>query len=546
MRRLFGTISPIALFAITVLAIASVAACGNKSQRADKLVSDKDPVRGFMEHIPADTAYAFVSLQPLPLDILHTWFEKFSQPLSAVMPVMESALNDPTLPAPVRLIAAVSREFGDDYSAERVKELGLTLTPRMSLHGLGLMPVLRMDLGDPEKFVAFLDRVETNAGITPTMETYENHEFRSYSFDGGYTILAVQNRQVVFGATPARAATLFTPYALGAEVATPSMAEQDVLTPISTSYGFEKFGTGFIDLRRIFNQALEEGTSIHHRIFADGPRPQLPQECVSEVKSILAVAPRAVFGYQDITADSIRMSSGLELTSDLGARLAATKQPLPAWGTEYAQQAPLSASLGVDVGQLLDVVTAEAMRVQQQPFACSWFAELNNVADEVTTAISRVPAIVRNVRGAGMVVTDINDAAKKVEGLGVVSSANPSALLSFLRTFAPEFEHVTPDPSGIPFRLPEQEMLGSFIDPHVVLTAESLAVTSGARATDDAQNAIASTDSAGLFAFRYDIARMYALLGVTGTPMDGMLGTTEMVFHATEAGLFVDYTLELR
>ena len=555
-----------------------VAGCGNKNKRPDgSLVTDKDPVRGFLATIPADTPYAFVAAEPMPLGPALRWMESWASSLEKMIGNTDEVLADEYVGAEIKLVYAMISELSGNYNPAGMKKLGLSVSPRFALYGIGFLPALRIDLDDPDAFRAFVQRVETKSGFTSQAETLGNTDFWTYKIGVVYLVMSIKNRQLVWGFTPGVSAELYTSYLLGEKKPARSMADDDRITPIATKHGFKRFGTGFIDLTRIAELILEPGTTMHDEIQAlidqRSGEPTSP-ECMAETKRIVGAAPRIVFGYEEWSDVNVRFGGGVELTGDLGRQLVEASTPAPAIGSEFARQAPFFAAFGFDVGRVLDIFNGEMLAVQQNPYMCPWYNEINELANEATMFGGMVPAMLTNLRGGAVVLHNVRTAtgatpaippdgsvnpnsafgtgpSTKVEGLAVVNSTAPASLLAYLRTLAPEFEHVTPDPGGIPFALPASEQLEMFLDPHVMLTQQSLAIASGPRAVDDGPRAIAQPAADPTFMMlAYDIAQFAKILEPEGGATSEMLkslalGRTEVMIEPRDSGIFIRMAMDL-
>lgn len=546
--------------------------CGNKNKRADQdLVSEKDPVRGFLAPIPADTPYAFVAVEPMPLTPMLGWLDGWAQTMQSFLPAVDDFLADEYVDPETKFMYALMQEMLPNLNAEGFKKLGLSPSPRVAFYGLGLLPAMRMDLEDPDAFRAFLQRVESRSGYKPQIETLGQTEFWSYRLGDDRVVMAILNRQLVMGWTVSAAAELFTEHLLGSKLPKPSMASDDRITALAQAHGLKRYGAGFIDLERLAQMMLEPGTGLHDQIHAlvddDGPEPASP-ECLADTRRILSAAPRLVFGYDDFTETRARFATGIELRNDLGARLDATRLPAPLIESEFARRAPVTAAFGFDVGQVLDIVNAELIAVRDNPFQCPWYASFNNVASEVTMMTAMVPSLLTNLRGGAVVLRNVrpdNTPAAavppdgsvdpmqpfqassppfKVDGIAVVNSADPAGLLAWLRTLAPEFEGVTPDPAGIPYPLPPSEFLTPFEMPHVILTKAALALTSGDGLAEEASRLLSTPATQPTFiGISYDMREMMAMLAEAGAPpnpiADLFFGRTAMEVEPRKNGIFV-------
>ena len=123
--------------ALLLLCCIALAGCGNKNKRPDDgLVSDKDPVRGFLATIPADTPYAFVAVEPMPLGPMLGWMGSWADSVTSMMQNFQDVLQDEYLPPETKLVYALMDELSGKYTPEGLKSLGFSVSPRFALYGI--------------------------------------------------------------------------------------------------------------------------------------------------------------------------------------------------------------------------------------------------------------------------------------------------------------------------------------------------------------------------------------------------------------------------
>mgnify|MGYP006198071981 FL=1 len=146
---------------------------------------------------------------------------------------------------------ALMAELKGKVSREGFESLGFSSTPRVAVYTLGPLPVFKMDLSDPAKFDALLTRIEQRSGLERTTEKVGEHTFWSYrTASEMLLVMTVQHRQVVLGLVPDSVAATFVSHIVGeSKPATP--VREDGLRKIATTWGFEPFLIGYVDLARI-------------------------------------------------------------------------------------------------------------------------------------------------------------------------------------------------------------------------------------------------------------------------------------------------------
>src|SRR3546814_2158555 len=118
---------------------------------------------------PADTPYVFASTKALSAEQARAMLRQYglsSDVLALILTPAKAALlagnrADDTL---ARLLAALEAEFGGKSLEQIEALLGVRLGGRNVFYGLGLTPVVRIELNQPQAFAQTVARVEQQAG----------------------------------------------------------------------------------------------------------------------------------------------------------------------------------------------------------------------------------------------------------------------------------------------------------------------------------------------------------------------------------------------
>lgn len=548
--------------------------CGNKNKRPDsELVTEKEPARAFLATIPADTPYAFIATEPMPLGPVIGLIEQYSGWVQQMTGNFETVLQDEYVDVETKALVALMKEFSDNYSREGFQELGFSLSPRFALYGIGVLPAVKLDLGDVDKFKAMLKRVEERSGIRRTTETVGETEFWTYAVEDGFVAMTVKDGQLVAGYTPQASASLFVEVLVGERLPDNPMSEVDTVPAIAKKYGFRKFGAGFVDFQRMSQMMLEPKDDLNDEILRalDTRFPEASPTCVEETEAMLAAAPRMVFGYEKLDESGARFAAGVELHNDIGTKLLAAKTAPPLAGSQMWKDAPLLVSFGFDVGKVIQLVQAKANAISNEPYQCEWYLEFNNAAQEVATASQVfVPAMVTNLRGGTVAVQNVRPGKPasqppsgstspqsqpygsptgpnmEIDGVAAVRTTDPMTLFAWARSFIPAYASLTAKTDGVPVALPPSQEL-SFLDmPHVIMSADSLAVTSGDGLPGETSSALNAkkSDETPFLVIAYDIARVAEMFAdqaaMNGLQMGALMkGRTSLELAPHEDALFI-------
>ena len=448
------------------LRILGVAALASALALAAACAKKPAPEAGALAYVPLDTPYAFANLEPVPQATVDEWKKKFA-PLSAAYQKMfartiERMAADEHANEPAQRAArAILEEFKDNASIEGLERLGLDVRGRWAFYGIGLVPVMRWQLRDPAAFQAFVARVEQRYGeklptATAGGQSYWRLGVPENPLAG---ILAVVGDQAVFSFAPANASEDLVKRLLGLELPERSLADDNRIAAINAQYGFVPYGTGYFDVVRIAELALDEKTGIEKEFLAALKIEDQPADavCRAEFVGIAKNFPRAAFGYTRFDGEAFDQTLIVELAPAFIPPLKALAAPVPGLGT--IGTAPVEFGMSLKVDKLREFVDAQARAVAAAPWKCASLAELNQgfadlekqLANPVAFAIAPV------LQGFRVAMTDFTPAEggmPEIKGNLVIASPNPQSLIASARTFLPTLASLKVEANAAPVALP--------------------------------------------------------------------------------------------
>src|SRR6185312_4815875 len=104
----------------------------------------------------------------------------------------------------------------------------------------------------------------------------------------------------------------------------------DRLARIDSDNGYGDYGSGFVDLPKLFANAFDGKDAVTREFARDlGGGAAANPACASEFASLASQAPLASMGFTTYTAKEIRGGVDVQLSSALLGALTALKQPVP-------------------------------------------------------------------------------------------------------------------------------------------------------------------------------------------------------------------------
>lgn len=540
------------------------AKAGKAAVTAGKAAAAAVKAPAFMELIPADTPYVFANTQPIPNEVMAKLFTAFEPITKKIDEELAKELAKPaTDSADDKMARAVAEELKGNLSLEGFKKLGFKTDTRFALYGVGVLPVVRFELGDVKAFKAMIERIETKGGQKAPTAKQGDQEYWKISEDGVTVAIAIVGSDLVVTGGPDAAMGKLLPMAFGQTKPAKSIASTGVLAKINSKYGFANYGTGMIDLNVVAGTLMGDVTGLNQEIFASlgAGMPPLDATCKGEIKGMVAKAPRMVFGYTKMDAKAFNAKYVLELDGALAGDMAGLAAPVPGHGIPVAD-ALMSFGVGLDVGKAMAFAKKTVANLKANPFKCAMLADLNQgVAGAEMGLNNPLPPFVNDIRGAYVVLKSgdfMGGAPKNVKGYAVIAANNADQLFGMLKGMAPPLASLTVNADSKAVALPAGLVPPVVEAPHIAMSKSAIAVSVGAGEEKNLSGALSakSGNPAPLFSFDYNVGAFLkmvegqpgmgadekALIGAVG----GMMGNTGYAVTFTKHGVEMAQTVTLK
>lgn len=447
--------SSIRRLAVLICVAALVAACGKSASPGG---SDAP-----LAFAPADTPYAYANLEPMPADVLAAQ----SKHMHAFWPLLfeqyDAMLNDAELGArPHKILSAVLDELRPRDSLDKMREIGFKPDGHVAMYGVGLIPVVRIELGDPAAFKAALARIEAKTGEKiPTGKTGAQ-DYWQFGDEKMNLIVAVQNSHLVL--------TLWTPDAndqvkqalLGLTRPAKTLADAGNLQAIAKQYGYTPYGEGYFDFVALVQRLSSAPTGADLEIAKAMKLPTAgaitDPVCKAEFLGIAQTFPRVLVGAENVAPNHMKIGMQFEIAASLAQQIATTLTAAPGTGT--AAQGLMDFSLSVPVLKLKDFWLKQADAVAAKPFACPALAELNESFRSSKAKVdTTIPPPVSDLTGLRMTISRIThgatpSATPDVAGKVLMGTSNPLAAIGMAQMAVPQLKDMKIATDGKPVALP--------------------------------------------------------------------------------------------
>ena len=504
--------------ALIVGAALVITACSKDDDQA--VVAIKENTNPLLAYVPADTAFVFAALEPTPKELTDVYVSRF-QPVMDVMSKEISQFKTDYAAGEfqdnemARFATAVLDELGGSLSSENLEKLGITMQAHHAIYGMGIFPVMRFGLSDAQALRDAVARIETKMGYELPVKNLNGINYWHIAEDGIGIYVTILDQQLALSAFPVSAEDNLLPALLGQEMPAQSMASSNALAILNSQKGYTAYGSGMLDLQKLADELLNPGSDTHTYL---GPKlddhlASLDAVCVTEIRSMIAKAPRMTAGTTKLSANEIAMRYELEIESTLATDLAALVPDAP-----VAKEGDhlFAASLAVQIGKLRNFLLEKANAVVATPYQCEKLQQLNQNAGELVTQLNiPMPPMVNNLLGARIRMDDFDPTTTPPQGNGVVAIHvdKPEMFVGMASMMVPGFDTLDLANQSEPVRIPADILHMQDLDVFALMSDNAIGVSLGGESATYLGEFMAEKpqDNGTFFSASYDMAKQFEI-----------------------------------
>jgi hypothetical protein len=441
--------------------------------------------------VPADTPYLIANLERMPKATVDAFVQQ-SEPALQIwrtqFDLLSRRVDDSEAIRPAaKWLRAIDAEFRGKSLEQSMHSVGLDLQSLSAVYGVGLVPVARLTLADPDAFRAFIARLEERSGETIPSASVDGVAF--WQFAAADTplrgIMALQGNHLVLTVAPIGDDQALR-VLLGIERPTATLHDGGELAAINRKYGFSPYATGYVDSARLLALLAAPATPLESAFLSalEIEKPAIDAICQSEFAALAALVPRLVLGYTRLEPKSSHGVTRIELRPDVAQDLMRLRAPMP--GLDAAQDAVVNFGLSLRVGEVPALLGKWSGALAAAPWQCAALTPLNESAAEVSAQAAN-PAVFMAApvfHGFHAILNRIDlstiDTAPDLSGVLVIGSPSPAALLAMARNFVPALAQLKLEPNGQVQALPPMPGLPSHLPAHVAMNEQLLGIAFGA------------------------------------------------------------------
>ena len=463
----------------TLAAAAVVLAACNKPPAAN------DPPLAFA---PADTPYAYANLEPVPKAVTEQWSKPMQDYWPTLFSMYEGILNDAKTDLDEhtrKIVMALFEEIKTHGDWDKLRAIGVKPDGRVALYGVGIVPVLRIELGDPAAFRAEVARVEQAAGAKLTVAHTGAQEYWQVGNDLLAAAIAIEGTHLVVTVMPPKASDSLKQTLLGITRPAHDLAAAGTLAALAKQLGFSPYGEGYVDFVRLTERLSKplEGSDAEFARTLGLPATAADATCRREYAEIAQRFPRLTIGAVEMSPQRMAIRTQFEIEAGLAGRIAAAVGAAP--GSGDANVGVLDFSLATPILKLKDFWLAEAAAVSAQPYQCATLKPLNeSFAQSAAKIDTTVPPPFSDLTGVRMTVDKFEfnttaGAVPKVSSKLLIGSTNPMAALAMAQLAIPALQKLKVAADGKPVPVPAAALPPQVPPVFVAMSANAIALATG-------------------------------------------------------------------
>jgi hypothetical protein len=514
--------------AILVFGMAlTIVACSNSSDETPSSALQSSD--GILKYVPSDTPYVFATPEAMPNDVLDKLEPHIDAILSSYKEIAGMALDnidstdaeDAEDAANINHFVSVAEEFMGLMGHEELRAAGIPRNARTAIYGVGMLPVLRVQLDDAGAFEKTVARFEGKAGKSMQTDTVNGQDYRYAGDDGVRFILGVIDSHVVVTVVPTALSDEQLAAVLGITLPSENIGASGGLEKIAKEYGYAAYALGYFDFERMVSVFLDNQDGVNAELLSLlDYEDELTDVCRAEIREMSGIMPRIVSGYTAINVKKFSSNTIIELRPDIATGLAGIIGAVPGLGVDHGGL--MSFGMSINLLGAREFYAARLDALEADPYQCELFAEFQDGVVAGRQALQQpVPPIAYDFNGFLAVVDDIEgfDLTQQKPPTDIdmgllIATQNAEGLLAMGAMFSPELAALNLEPNGKPVKFDVPQVAAQIGTAFLGMNENGLGIAVGDNAESRLTGMLAASagDPPPFFSVNMDAARYYNLV----------------------------------
>jgi hypothetical protein len=472
------------------LLVAGLAGCSDSDNKQEQKAA-VEAVQEFslLELVPADSPYVMVGSRRMPVGLSEKMIQAAAADIDngGVRKILTASMEaEGADEQAMKLIDAILSEFEGKMNAEGFKSMGIPINGRSLVYGLGVLPVIWLEVEDPAKVEAMLSRIEEKSGMKAEKLTSGEMGYRRFVMDDLIAVLGMNKEWAVLALLPASSEKELLPLAFGEKQPEKSLQDTGSFKTFIEKRHFLGYGDGYIDLVRLAEMSLGEAEGINAQVLqAIGANPKdVSPACRSFVKTTVQSVPLISFGFSEATENRYTIKAAVETSPAVAGWLKKMAAPVPGVGMD--SDAMFSFGMGLDLPQVRDGLKAMMRSFIENGKDCEMVDK-----DALTQTMQGMDMMLNpmfaGIKGFDLAVNNLeidpqSMAPKAVDAQLLVASVDPKGMFGMLGMLNPQFAQIDVPVDGSPVQLPVDTMAPMAPPTYAAIKGEVLALKLGDKA----------------------------------------------------------------
>ncbi len=500
------------------IAVAVLTACtdGNQSpEDAQKAAVKATAEFSLLDMVPADSPYVVAASRRMPEKLMEKLLKSSANDIDRVRVSIENSTGQGTDDRLIRLLQAMLSEFDGKMTPEGLKTLGLPVNGRMLAYGLGVLPVAWLEIEDPAKVEAMVERIEAKSGMKAEKRVRGKISYRRIPMDKLVAVLAVTDKWMIYAMLPAKSEQELLPFALGEELPKTSVLDTGRFRDFVEQRKFLGYGDGYIDLVRLADMFVGNAEGINATVLeAMGVTPgKLSPACVDFVKSQTRSVPLISVGFTELAENRYTITGAVETSPAVGGWLMKMAAAVP--GVGIRSDAAFTAGMGLNLPQLRDGLKTLMRNFIENGKGCE-MVDTQSLAQAMQGMDMMLNPMIAGIKGFNLEVTDLQVdpqtlSPEVVDSRLLVSSVDPKGIFGLLGMFNPQFAQLDIPADGTPVKLPMEALSPTAPPAYAAIKGEFLVLSTGPGAPGDVTRMLEApiAEVPPLLAFGYNPKKLF-------------------------------------
>ena len=513
-----------------------------------------------LHYIPENTAVFSGQLTPFPIKAyINSITDTYSVPPDEIMKSLYGSDSYDSTNSKVNFFLNLTQSYlqnmqdADAFMAT----FGIAEEVQAYFYTLGIIPVFKMDVINPDAIWALLDKAEAESGFTHEQRQIKQRDYRAYKLtdetDQEQLELLISQHNNILTVTfnSSLSEPLLLENALGITPVANALANTNLLNDIISKHGFTKDAISYINHQALVQAITAPDDSLlgQHiaKLMASQDQDHLhvyqQPHCKTELMSIANNWPRTVFGFNqfDINDTNTTFDMSMVVESNNQTILTALTQ-LTGFIPEYVNDlnnTVLALGIGIDISSLSPALSSIWHELQQPNYTCPPLQKMQSAIQQNNPVMLGVmTAMANGIKGISGAVIDYSldesqteVAIKSLDAIISLSASDPRTLFNIIATFRPELADVKLPANGKIVELSSLIPLAPLpgINPKLIMHKEHMVIFNGDKAEKIAielgNKPITAT---GIYSLSIDYSKAFTPL-VTAAELSGQAVPQELM-----------------